>query len=283
MIWWSPDADPVAIQSLMPWLSTACRAALGVGAASWHADGMTRPRLDLPGLLDLALPRVCAGCGHGPQTLCPTCLHELAAACFVGGPALVRPNPTPPELPGTWACAAYAGVLARVVPAYKDSGRRDLRALLAVLLGRATRCALAAASSPAHVPARAAHRPGSSPTALVPLPSSRRATRQRGDRPVAALARLSASELGLPVYEALRVTGHVRDAVGLGSAERARNVSGAMRADPRLRARPVILVDDVMTTGASMAEAVRAVRAVGGLVAGQAVIAASPRQAHGRP
>ena len=249
----------------MPWLSTACRAALGVGAASWHADGMTRPRLDLPGLLDLALPRVCAGCGHGPQTLCPTCLHELAAACFVGGPALVRPNPTPPELRAVGRGRARRGGVAVAVDAVPQPA--------AVLLGRATRCALAAASSPAHVPARAAHRPGSSPTALVPLPSSRRATRQRGDRPVAALARLSASELGLPVYEALRVTGHVRDAVGLGSAERARNVSGAMRADPRLRARPVILVDDVMTTGATVNECARILKLHGAASVTVAVIA----------
>ena len=71
------------------------------------------------------------------------------------------------------------------------------------------------------------------------------------------------------------------DQVGLDAGERSDNLTGALAVPfggaRLLTAGPVVLVDDLMTTGASLAEAARAVRAANGLVSGGAVIAAAVR------
>lgn len=85
---------------------------------------------------------------------------------------------------------------------------------------------------------------------------------------------------GVPVrvLSALRQRRTVADQAGLSARQRLANVSGALTVVPgavRLLAEaPVVLVDDLMTTGASLAEAARAVRAAGGRVVGAGVVAA---------
>jgi predicted amidophosphoribosyltransferase len=127
---------------------------------------------------------------------------------------------------------------------------------------------------------------------LVPVPSSASAVRRRGFDHAVRLASGAARELrrrGLavevaPVLQAVRP---VADQAGMGARERAANISGAfgIRALPRgMRQgdgrRPVVLiVDDIVTTGATLAEAARALRGCGVDVAGAAVVAATP----GRP
>ncbi|MFH9425933.1 ComF family protein [Streptomyces sp. NPDC017529] len=89
---------------------------------------------------------------------------------------------------------------------------------------------------------------------------------------------------GVPVrvLAVLRQRRTVVDQAGLSARQRLANVSGALTvvagAGRPLAAAPVVLVDDLMTTGASLAEAARAVRAAGGKVVGAAVVAA-PRSA----
>lgn len=89
---------------------------------------------------------------------------------------------------------------------------------------------------------------------------------------------------GVPVRVlcVLRQRRTVADQAGLSARQRAANVSGALTVVPGavrlLAAAPVVLVDDLLTTGASLAEAARAVRAAGGKVVGAGVVAA-PRSA----
>ena len=75
----------------------------------------------------------------------------------------------------------------------------------------------------------------------------------------------------------------VRDSAGLSAAERAGNLAGALavRADLRrpLRGRTVVLIDDVVTTGATLSESARALHAIGATVPSAAVIAATRRRA----
>jgi predicted amidophosphoribosyltransferase len=103
---------------------------------------------------------------------------------------------------------------------------------------------------------------------LVPVPSARRAVASRGHDPVRRIALAAARELrrgGLParVLAVLRQRRRVADQAGLTARERAMNLSGALELAPGaaklLVGGETMLVDDVMTTGASLAEAARAV------------------------
>ncbi|MFF4542634.1 ComF family protein [Streptomyces sp. NPDC001435] len=110
---------------------------------------------------------------------------------------------------------------------------------------------------------------GDGPVLLVPVPSARWAVRARGHDPVRRIALAAAGELrrgGTParVAAVLRQRRAVADQSGLNSRQRLRNLAGALEvaaggARPLLGGR-VVLVDDLMTTGASLTEAARAVR-----------------------
>jgi predicted amidophosphoribosyltransferase len=129
--------------------------------------------------------------------------------------------------------------------------------------------------------------------ALVPVPSAAAAIRARGHDPLARIAARAARWLrrngvAADVLPLLRQVRQVADQSQLGYAARAANLTGALAATPpRSRAaRPLrrlppgtrlVVVDDVVTTGATLAEAVRALRADGWPVAGTAVIAATER------
>jgi predicted amidophosphoribosyltransferase len=114
------------------------------------------------------------------------------------------------------------------------------------------------------------------PLLLVPVPSRSRTVRQRGQAPTTALTRVAAARLtraGHPsrCVPLLRTRAGVADQSGLGEEERALNLAGAFRTHaPTLRrlardarAVHVVVCDDVLTTGATAAEAQRALRSVG--------------------
>ncbi|MGW1778433.1 ComF family protein, partial [Streptomyces sp. NPDC002143] len=104
---------------------------------------------------------------------------------------------------------------------------------------------------------------------LVPVPSARAAVRARGHDPARRIALAAAGELrrvGVParVAAVLRQRRAVVDQAGLDSRQRLDNLVGALGVVPGgarvLCGGPVVLVDDLVTTGASLAEAARAVR-----------------------
>ncbi|HVU74487.1 MAG TPA: phosphoribosyltransferase family protein, partial [Mycobacteriales bacterium] len=112
------------------------------------------------------------------------------------------------------------------------------------------------------------------------VPTTRAARRRRGRDPlhaitVAAVAALDAAGRPARAVPLLRVAGRPRDQTGLSGAERLANLSGVLAARRRDPGIPVVLVDDVLTTGATLAEAARAIRAGGGEVHAAAVVAAT--------
>lgn len=224
-------------------------------------------------LLDLSLPQTCAGCRTAGCWLCRRC-----AAALRGPPHRVRPTPEPPGLPPVYASAAYDSAVARIVNAHKEHARLEL----AAPLGRALAAAVEAAIDGASVSS------GAAPW-LVPVPSRRSTVRSRGHDPLLRTTRAAASGVGqrtAGVAPVLRHRRRVADQAGLSAHERATNLAGALEVAPRrlasVHGRAVVVVDDVLTTGATLGEATRALQAAGARVLGAAVVAATTKRSTAR-
>lgn len=233
-------------------------------------------RAVLAALGDLVLPASCAGCSVGYGLLCPDCLPALTGAA-----GRRWPSPSPPGLPAPYAVADYHGAARAALLAHKEHGRRGLAAPLGTALAAAVRAASGLE--------RGRERPArNSGLLLVPVPSTRAACRRRGHDPVRRMALAAAAGLrraGTPatVLPVLRQARPVDDQAGLSAQDRAANLTGALAVPPAysplLAGRSVIVVDDVVTTGATLAEAARALRAAGAGVRAAAVVAATRRRA----
>ena len=218
-------------------------------------------------LLDLVLPVNCGGCGARSVLVCDICMQSL---CATPGPAW--PRPTPPGLPPPVSVAAYDGPVRSLLLAVKEHGVAPLQRPLGLALARAVAMAAAPVSE--------------TPISLVPVPSARSARRRRGEDVVRRLAAVAVSELRpvgwqVAVVPAVSHARAVRDSAGLNAGDRARNLAGAFVVDPRaarrLAGRRVVLVDDLITTGATLAECSRALSAVDATPIACATIAATQR------
>lgn len=201
-------------------------------------------------LQQLVLPVDCAGCGRAGPPLCRDCRLKLV------------PVPEVRALGGMPVTSAlrYAGVVQPVVVAFKNEGRTGLAPPLAAAL----RAAVAGALE---------HAPGDE-VLLVPMARTRRSAVERGYDPVRLLLRRAR----LPSADGLRLVRRPEDQVHLDRGSRFANVDRGMAARAALSGRRVLLVDDVVTSGATLTEAARAVRAVGGVVLGAATVASTPRR-----
>ncbi|TAM72828.1 ComF family protein [Mycobacterium sp.] len=209
-------------------------------------------------MLDLFLPAECGGCGAPSSRWCEACAAELSVAA--DQPHVVNPR-IDPEVP-VFALGRYANARRQAILALKEHGRADLVAPLASAL------------------AVGVHRLLSwgiveTPLTIVPAPTRRSAARRRGGDPVNQLARAAvAQHPEIAVAKVLRIKALTRDSVGLGTAARERNITGRVV----LRGRPpradVMVIDDIVTTGATARESVRVLHAAGVRVAAVLAIAA---------
>jgi len=209
----------------------------------------------LGAVLDLVLPVDCGGCGVPATRWCGAC----AAAMRVRAdePHLFTPR-LDPGVP-VFALGRYAGPRRRAVVALKEHGRRDLAAPLAQALAAGLERMLGWG-----VLGR--------PITVVPAPTRRAAARRRGGDPVARIAAAAAAGAGLGFAPVLRTAGPARDSVGLGVAGRERNIAGRVRMAGPLTGE-VVLVDDIVTTGATAREAVRALACGGAAVSAVLTVA----------
>ena len=214
--------------------------------------------------LDLLTGSRCAGCSRPGRTLCAGCREQLIRL----QPQPSRPDPLPPALHGLALMSAgpYDGLIRELIVAHKEHRRLALARDLGHLLAVVTETALVSVAAPGAA------------VVLVPVPSTPAAVRARGHDPLLRLTRLAAVRLrrrgtDCTVARLLRHRRLVADQAGLSAAARAANLDGAFVVrdtgaladrDPAAPGnRQVVVVDDVVTTGASLAAAVSALRAAG--------------------
>jgi predicted amidophosphoribosyltransferase len=209
-------------------------------------------------LVDLVLPVECGGCGAPSTTWCDTCARTLMVAS--DEPILVTPR-LDPGVP-VFSLGRYAGVRREAVVAVKERGRADLIPPLSAAL----------ATGLTHLSAWGIV---DTPLTLVPAPTRRSAARRRGGDPVTRMARAtqrSGERSDTTVVAALRMRAFTRDSVGLSAAQRQRNIAGRVVLWRPVQGQ-VLLVDDVVTTGATAAESVRVLHAAGARVTAVLAIA----------
>jgi predicted amidophosphoribosyltransferase len=197
-------------------------------------------------MLDLVLPLECGGCGAPSTRWCPACMRELAVK--PDQPHLITPR-LEPGVP-VFSLGRYAGARREAIVAVKEHGRADLINPLAGALhfGLINLLTWGVVDTP---------------LCVVPAPTRRSAARRRGGDPVTQMALAATGELsGITVTAALRMRAFARDSVGLSSTDRQRNVAGRVKA-VKVVAGDVLVVDDIVTTGATAAESVRVLQSNG--------------------
>jgi predicted amidophosphoribosyltransferase len=198
-------------------------------------------------LLDLVLPLECGGCGAPGTRWCPSCAAALTV--HTDEPMVIAPR-LDPGVP-VFSLGRYAGARRAAIVAMKEHGRTDLVEPLAV----AVNAGLSRLLTWGIVDA---------PLTVVPAPTRRTSARRRGGDPVTAIAAaVPIRDVG--VVAALRLSAFTKDSVGLSPGQRQLNIAGRVK----LR-RPVtgevVLIDDVVTTGATACESVRVLQTAGARV-----------------
>jgi predicted amidophosphoribosyltransferase len=207
-------------------------------------------------MLDLVLPLECGGCGAPSTRWCPACAQELAVK--PDQPHLITPR-VDPGVP-VLSLGRYAGARRDAIVAVKEHGRADLVVPLARALEQGIDRLLAWGVI-------------DTPLTVVPAPTRRSSARRRGGDPVTRIAHAATKQqAAIGVVQALRLRAMVRDSVGLSGADRQRNIAGRVKIIKPIRG-AVLVVDDIVTTGATASESVRVLHVKGSHVAAVLAIA----------
>jgi ComF family protein len=194
-----------------------------------------------------ALPggAVCAGCAASLPWNDPACLR--CALPLPGGGTCGTCSRAPPPFDAAWCAFRYEAPVDALVQGLKFNARLQHAPLLGALLAQ-----------------RLAQRATPLPELLLPVPLHAWRLARRGFNQALEVARHLAPALALTLAPTgARRVRRTQEQTDLSAAQRRRNVRGAFAVDAALAGRSVALLDDVMTTGATLAELARACRAAG--------------------
>jgi ComF family protein len=193
--------------------------------------------------------RLCHGCRIDlpwNRIACPVCALPQLGACYICAACSSKP----PPYDRAWSAFRYETPLQSTIAGLKYHAQFRYARLLALEMAEAL-----------------ARRTRPLPDLLLPMPLHRRRLRGRGYNQSLELAHGIALRLKIEVDPgAVRRLRATADQIGTNAARRKRNVKGAFAADPKLAGRHIALIDDVMTTGASVSELARACRKAGASV-----------------
>lgn len=201
--------------------------------------------------MELLFPARCPFCDAvlGFSGPCAACAGTLRTVCRTLGTPVPAQGHEMQFMDAVYAPYFYESIVQNAILRMKFHGRPDLARPLAGRMAGALR----AAAPCAHA------------RLLVPVPSGRGELRRRGYDVPRALARLLGKELCMPVAQALYKTRETTPQATLSGAERRRNLHGvfAVREAGLIEGRHIVLVDDVYTTGTTLDECARALKAAG--------------------
>jgi len=213
---------------------------------------------------DVHLP-LCGSCLDAlpplPEARCPRC--DLPYPATEGSPHLCGDCITsPPPFAAVCALGPYSGLLKQAIGRLKYHRLPLLDQPLGQLLATTVR----------------RRWPQYAPDLIIPVPLHPRRLRERTFNQSLLLARVLAKTLSAPVASRLlRRVRHTPAQQGLNAAERKKNLQQALRIDDKLNGRSILLVDDVMTTGATARACSRQLRLAGAVEVRVALLARAPR------
>lgn len=208
------------------------------------------------GLGELILPRECAGCRVPGTVLCGACRYHLRSAPH----RIVRPRDL--GLP-VFAMGPYSDIRRNIIIAMKARGNREVRELMGAVFAAGLEHLQAQGQLPINFD-------------LVPAPTRAQSARLRGGDPVTAMARAAAKRLtGVEVARYVETGRAISDQSDLSAGGRWLNMDNAvqLRTGIVIAHRDIVLIDDVVTTGATMAATARKLQVEGVKVWGGIVLA----------
>jgi predicted amidophosphoribosyltransferase len=195
-----------------------------------------RAMKSIQSLQEIIFPSRCLGCGQLGLEICSLCRKNWH-------PHIYRQwSQHLPTFP-IYSAVTYSPIAGKVLLAAKENNLVIADQLIYKALGHSLTFALREIGG----------------DFLIPIPSRRSVARSRGRQFIAALTYQLSAETGLPAYENLEHTRRVRDQSSLDAKSRFHNLDGSIKSLNFLSGKAIV-IDDLVTTGATLQEAVRALR-----------------------